>query len=268
MSIARIALRMAAVEALKGRTLVGANVLDSPNGALDIQADGNLRTAQEKPFVSVFTDFARKENPNSRGLYENGAVDLVFEIGVSTAMFEKDKLTGRTFLVGIEVPPTDGAREFFLDLVQRQIFDALSDPGNAWGQIYLGLHTKVAKIDFAGARSAEDGQKLTGHQIRLTLDLINDPAVGQPLSPMSPIAKFLTLLQQSELSTHRDQAAALVAVLDQDLSSVEKSFRRYGLVYEQARAMLLTMQDGVPDDQVITDIVSPDQTVLLPEAAP
>lgn len=39
MSLARIALRIAAVEALKGKTLVGDNVLDSPNGALDVQAE-------------------------------------------------------------------------------------------------------------------------------------------------------------------------------------------------------------------------------------
>lgn len=55
MSLIRIAARMAAVRALRGRTLVGDNVLDSQIGALDVGADGELRTEEDKPFISVYT---------------------------------------------------------------------------------------------------------------------------------------------------------------------------------------------------------------------
>ena len=58
--LGRIALRIAAVQALKGRTLVGDNVLDSRMTALDVDDDGNARTDEDRPFIS---------------LYESGAVE-------------------------------------------------------------------------------------------------------------------------------------------------------------------------------------------------
>lgn len=54
--LARIALRMATIAALKGRTLVEDNVLDSEITALDADADGNLTTDQKRPFISIYTD--------------------------------------------------------------------------------------------------------------------------------------------------------------------------------------------------------------------
>ena len=53
MSLIRYAVRVAAVEAVRGRTLVAGNVLDSENGSLDVLADGTLRTDQDRPFSSI-----------------------------------------------------------------------------------------------------------------------------------------------------------------------------------------------------------------------
>jgi hypothetical protein len=226
MSLSRIALRIAAVEAIRGRTLVGDNVLDSPNGALDIQADGSLRTAQEKPFVSVFTDLSKKEAPEVRSLIENGACDIVFEIGVSTAMNERDKRTGESFIVGVDIPPSDRNREFYLDIVQRQIFDALNDPANAWADIYRGLHYRILKVEFVGARSTEDGQKLTGHQVRVTVELADDPLRGEEIDAQSPFGRFLSAIEASDDSTYQDQAA-LIRTLLTGASQEWTSFQRH-----------------------------------------
>ena len=88
MSLCRVALRISAVEAIKGRTLVGGNVLDTPNGALDIQADGSLRTDEEKPFIAVYTDQGKAEGVTGRSLVENGLCDVVFETGVLSISFK------------------------------------------------------------------------------------------------------------------------------------------------------------------------------------
>src|SRR5690554_4739681 len=98
MSLSRIALRIAAVEAIKGRTLVGDRVLDSPNGALDVQADGALRSGEETPFVCVYTDAGKVEKVTERQLNGNGACDIIFEMGISQAMTELDKQSGVTTL--------------------------------------------------------------------------------------------------------------------------------------------------------------------------
>ncbi|MCM2396191.1 hypothetical protein NBH19_08880 [Rhizobium sp. S95] len=237
MSLARIALRIAAVEALKGRTLVGDHVLDTPNGALDIQADGRLRTEEEKPFVSVFTDLGRADGITGRSLIENGDCDIVFEIGVSSAMLHRDDETGASHMVGINIPASDGNREFFLDIVQRQICDALTDPDNSWAEIYRSLHHGILKIEFAGARTSEDSQRLAGHQMKLTVSLINDPLRGDELEQGTPFAEFLTALDASENASYLKQAAQIRGMLsgvDPDWKYIR---RRHGMTAAEAETL-------------------------------
>lgn len=239
MSLMRIALRIAAVEALKGRTLVGNNVLDTPNGALDIQADGNLRTTKDKPFVSVFTDQGRAEGVVGRSLTENGLCDIIFEMGVSSAMLEVDPETEKTFLVGINIPGSDRNREFFLDIVQRQICEALTDPANDWADIYRGLHYSIAKIEYAGARNTEDGQRLAGHQMRLTVALGDEPEKGVSLDALSGFMRFLTALEATgnpEYSVQATTMRDLISGVSEDWEAVQ---RRNGMT----AAELLSLRD-------------------------
>lgn len=237
MSLIRIALRIAAVEALKGRTLVGANVLDSPNGALDIQADGSLRTDAEKPFIAIFTDQGKAENITGRSLTENGACDIIFEMGVSSAMFQTDPVTSETVMIGINIPATDSSREFFLDVVQRQIRDALTDPDNAWAEIYRNLHYRVRKIEFAGARNTEDGQKLAGHQMRLTVDLADDPVKGEGLHPETPLLKFLEALDATDDADYQEQAAKMRSLLTGSTEEWEQLQTRHGMTAGELLAL-------------------------------
>lgn len=227
MSLTRIALRIAAVEALKGKTLVGNNVLDTPNGALDIQADGTLRSEKDKPFISVYTDQGKVERVTGRSLTENGMCDIIFEMGVSLAMLETDEDTGATTMVGINIPASDRNQEFFLDIVQRQICDALTDPSNEWADLYRSLHYRISKIEFAGARNADDGQRLAGHQMRLTVELADDPIAGEPLDPSTPFMKFLTALEASDAYVR--QAATLRTFVSGSIDDRQRLQRRHGL---------------------------------------
>jgi hypothetical protein len=237
MSLIRIALRIAAVEALKGRTLVGENVLDTPNGALDIQADGSLRTEEDKPFISVYTDQGKAEGVTGRSLTENGLCDIIFEIGVSSAMLETDQVTGASVLVGINVPASDRNREFFLDIVQRQICDALTDPANPWSEIYRGLHYRIAKIEFAGARNADDGQRLAGHQMRLTVDLADDPVAGEPLHPDTPLMLFLGALEGVDDPSYAKQAQIMRGLVAGSSDDRARLQRRHGMTAGEIDAL-------------------------------
>ncbi|MGF9694705.1 hypothetical protein AAIH46_17935 [Rhizobium sp. 0TCS1.26] len=237
MSMMRIALRIAAVEALKGKTLVGNNVLDTPNGALDIQADGSLRTDEDKPFVSVYTDQGRAENIAGRSLTENGLCDIIFEMGISTAMLDIDEETEATVLVGINIPGSDRNREFFLDIVQRQIATALTDPDNAWADIYRGLHHRIMKIEYAGARNTDDGQRLAGHQMRLTVDLGDEPQTGVALDPRSAFMRFLKALEASDDRSYREQAAVMRALITGTAADWEALQRRNGMTAAELLAL-------------------------------
>lgn len=237
MSLARIALRTAAVEALKGQTLVGNRVLDSPNGAIDIAADGSFRTGQDRPFISVYTDAGKVENVTGRSLTENGLCDIVFEMAVSMAMLETNKQTGATTMIGIAIPASDRAFEFQLDIVQRQIFDALNDPDNAWADIYRGLHYGVRKVEYLGARNTDDGQRLAGHQIRLTVDLVDDPVKGEALDDSSAFMRFLEAIEASDDVIYKAQAVVMRSLLTGANEPWEALQQRHGMTAAELLAL-------------------------------
>ncbi|WP_203566182.1 hypothetical protein [Aurantimonas aggregata] len=237
MSLARIALRIAAVEAIKGHTLVGSKVLDSPNGALDIAADGTMRTDEDRPFVSVYTDNGTVEGMTGRSLVDNGSCVLVIEAGISMAMTETDEQTGVSQIVGVAIPASDQNFEFFLDLVQRQIIDALSDPDNEWAEIYRGLHYRVTKVEIGGKRNSDDGQRLAGHQTRITVDLIDDPVRGEPIDPGTPLARFFAMLDASADPVYQAQAQAMLDIVggsDPDWKILQ---RRHGMTAAELLAL-------------------------------
>ena len=226
MSLVRIALRLAAVEAVRGRTIFGDRVIDSPNGAFDIQADGRYRTAQDKPFIAVYTQSGMVKHERGRNLHRNGSCEIVFESGLSSAMTETDPETGASTLAGIMVPATDRNIEFQLDIVGRQIRDALIDPANAWGQIFLGLTLGFHGTDYSVASSRSSGQSLAGHQMRISLDLIDDPVRGEPLPNDASFARFLAKLGASADETLRAHAQTMGDVLGLGLDPDWMQFQR------------------------------------------
>lgn len=246
MSLVRIALRIAGVQALKGRTDVGDNVLDSQLGVLDISADGMLRTDQKKPFLALYTDASRagigEGAPESsrldvRALTTNGAVDIILEAGITAAMVETDPDTDETVLVGLGIPVTDANLEAQLDIIVRQAGDALSDPDNEWADIFRGLTYRYLRIERARAASAE-GQRVAAHQVRITAELIDDPVIGEPLDADSSLARLLA--KAAALDASPDVAALVAKIMamtggaDPDWKSLQ---RRHGLTQAELLAL-------------------------------
>lgn len=209
MSLVRIAVRHCLVAALAGRTLVGDNVLDSRIGAFDVDADGGLRTPEQRAFLTVYTDAAKVPagDIDLRQLTGNGVVDILFETGVTEAMLEKDEETGVTTLAGVAIPATDDALEFNLDVVIRQISTALTDPANAWAELFNAFCVRFHAIERARTANERDGVKLAAQQLRITAMLIDDPIAGVPLDAESPFGRFLAML---EVGDPGDQARAAI----------------------------------------------------------
>lgn len=179
MSLARFALRVATVEALRGRTMVGTNVRDSDMSAIDVAADGSLRTAEDRLFVLVYTDDGRSSETPLRDLHSNGEVDLVLEFGIATPMVQTDPDTGESVISG-SVPATDDAFEMTLDIIDRQIASALTGEG-LWPTIWKRLSSRVVKVERRRAVNAEQGVRFAARQVLVTLDLKPDPVMGAPL---------------------------------------------------------------------------------------
>lgn len=239
MSLARIALRTAAAKALRGATLVGNNVMISPNGALDVAADGSMRSDEERPFLAVYTDAGEVDGMPNRSLYENGSCVLVIEAGISMAMTETDPDTDVSEIVGVAIPASDENFEFFLDVTLGQVVDALSSD-TEWADIYRSLHCRVSKVVVAGARTTEDGQRLAARQIKISLDLVDEPMKGEPVDPETPFGRFLDAMEASEIAVERQQAATLRGLIGGDMPDWLALQQRHGLT----RAELLALGLG------------------------
>jgi hypothetical protein len=254
MSLVRIALRIAGVQALRGNTDVGANVLDSQIGAIDIGADNRIRTDQKKPFLALYTDTAKSgANAGSGDAFDlgarvltlNGVTDIVIEAGVTAAMTTIDPDTDTEILSGIGVPAIDRNLEAQLDIIIRQVCTALNDPDNEWADIFRGLTHRYVRIERLRAATPE-GQRIAAHQLRITASLIDDPLPGEGLDPEGVFARFLSKAASVEadpdLAAIVAKFATLIGGTDADWEALQRS---HGFT----RAELLALGRGpLPDD--------------------
>ncbi len=236
MSIGRIALRIATVEALRGNTSVEGNVLDSEIGSIDVAADASLRTNQQKPFISVYTDGAKADDLGSgRRLWVNGLTELLIETGITASMTETDQETGESTIIGFGIPAADAALELFLDAVDRQVVAVLMDPDNVWSEIWRGLVNNIAKVERRRTADAETGTRMAAHQQCIVCDILPDPVYGAEIAPTSLWQK---LLDQMEIINH-PYLSTLRGLLGIDVVQLKSSEqrRRFGLTLDEARAL-------------------------------
>lgn len=239
--IGRIALRMATIEVLRGKTSVDQNVLDSRMTALDADATGNLTTDQQRPFVTIYTDDAKIEGGmEARSLHKSGPTDLVIEIAVAATMLQRNERGDQEVVGGIAA--TDDAFEFFLDVVGREILNALTDPRDPWAEIWRSLSSRIVKIERKRTADAS-GVRIAAHQLIITLDLLPDPVFGEPLGAGSTWARFFAKISQEgmprEIASRVSLLQALIGSPD-GIDDDEAQRRRYGLTIAEARAMLDT----------------------------
>lgn len=234
MSIGRIALRIATIEALRGNTSVHDNVLDSEIGSLDVAADESLRTNQEKPFISVYTDSARADDlSGGRRLWVNGHTELLIETGMAASMTETDPETGAKTIIG-GIPATDAAFELFLDVVDRQMIAVLMDPNNVWSEIWKSLIRDIVRVERRRTADAETGTRMAAHQQCLICDLLPDPVYGEAVAETSVWRRLLDQMAAIE-HPYLETLQNLIGVSNADLIPAQQ--RRFGLTLEEARAL-------------------------------
>lgn len=252
MSLARIIARIAIVEALKGQTLVLDNVLDSEIGALEVQADGTLRTSKEKPFIAIYTDDGKVEKEvELRSLKEGGLTEISLEWGITAAMTVTDPDTGEsTIMPGI--PATDDNMEFQLDIVGRQLADALTDPDNKWAEIFRKLCFRFAKVERARAANAQDGVRLAGRRMVVTIEMIDDPVKGEEMP--EPYPEFFQLLDASSDQVLIAKSTLMQAIIDGVNEPWEAVQRRLGMTADELLAL------GIGPHSMDTDRTTPEMT--------
>jgi len=227
MSLIRIAIRIAAVQALKGNTLVGANVIDSAISTFQTSNGVVTGIEGEGPFVAVYTDSASTGDVDLKSLVSNGLTDIIFETGMTMAMTETEEESGESHIIGLEIPATDAALEMSMDVVMRQIGDVLTDLNNEWAQIYSGLVLSYSKITRSRVGNADDGTKLAGQQLKIEAQLIDDPSLGDAIDPDSAFGAFLAKAEASaddDLIATATKLREYVHVTDEGWTNVQRHF--------------------------------------------
>jgi len=265
MSVHRIAARIAAVEALKGRTMVGNNVLDSRIGAFDVTSDGALRTEEEKLFIVVYTDAGQVKGEDlvQRGLVPNGVTEFLFEAGVATTQTVVDD-DGNSVLAPVDIPGTDDVFELYLDAVLRQVSDALTDPTNEWAEIFRKFVDRFESVDRLRTSGDNNGVRLAAHQMKVVASLRTDPVRGVALAPTHPLSLFFAKAEAQGGETLIKCVALLRGLLDADPHAWQLALRRYGLTKGEADAMLITPQEGAEADIEFVEVNSAPATPVSP----
>lgn len=207
MSLVRIALRMATVLALRGRTLAEDNVLDSEIGVLT-EDDAGLKVKIKKGrFIAVYTDEAEVKPDEQRMLHDNGLVNLCLEYGVTDTMIEEvddpDDPGKRIRQVIPGIPHANRMHEFYLDLLGRQIRTQLADGHSEAAEILRALIIRVVAIKVERDGSDRNSERVAAHKITFTVEALGDPQFQADVPAGGPFARFLGLLDAGSMDDQK-----------------------------------------------------------------
>ena len=186
MSLTALAIRTCTVCALRGLTLAGAAVHDSPVDMAGMVEDSPT------PSIFVFSDMERLEGLSNRDLIAGDTtIDLALMIVLPT-IFEAT-------IGGATVEFEDGAAgaAVAIDLIYRQIQRALMDEASVWSRLWNVFVVKVHEVE-AHAYVLPVGKgnvqrKLPARAVRFVIQPLREPPFGA--EPLDVWADLIMALQ-------------------------------------------------------------------------
>lgn len=271
MSIIRLAVRIAAVHALRDATLAEGRVYDSSTTPLE----ATLRE-QPQPFLMVTTD-AHERSVTERDLgHGEDTLELVIEAAIASRVTVQ--MPDGSAVPSITIPNTDAGMELTLDLIEAQVGRALQYQGTEWSRVFGLLVPRITRRLSRRGASAEDGLRFAARQIVLTCDPLADPVPGEALPPGGAWAAFLAAVEADAdlaalapvLRLHIEGAAAptwqgIAALLGSSMTTVD-AIGLAPLVLSNAGAAVEVEQitaepEGPGDDLVLTEAAADAQGV-------
>lgn len=251
MSLTRLAVRVATVQAILGRTYAGPAVHDSAIPAIDVLAKEQLF-----PFIAVYTDDSDFTAVEGRGLMSStGKFSLVMEMGISAQM--QFEVEGGRVQEAPGKPPTDAQMELLLDMMERQIKIALMDDGNPWGEMWRRLISSVHTIKSMRGADSLNGVRFAGRQLVIECEPYAEPPCGGVVGRL--YTDFLAMLRANEDQGLLKLADIIEASLTTDPASVtwQVQLRTLGLTRNEADAMQITPgYEGLTGEESITEVTA------------
>ena len=196
MSLSRLALRLAAVEALRPSaalssgvwpTLVGREVSDTPIDPIEAVEDYNDLMARiaGKPVVSVYTEeFSAEPYQPATFPPEQAMVTLVFEMMIASrgTLVVVDADGEQTSFGTVTAAITDRQREALLDVLESQIGWVLAY--GPTGELFRKVRMEVHRVHSVPQRGDDKTLRLAARTLKLSCKVKNErwpPATGQGL---------------------------------------------------------------------------------------
>lgn len=188
MSLARLAMRLAAARALKGATLAGDRVFDSAIDPID-QTIAETR----QPVLIVYTDDQEAQITGRDLMHSSVSCELVIEAAIA-ARVEVPMPDGEGGETSIVIPHTDEGMELVLDIIEHQAVAALTRERSDWSRVWMKLVPKITKRLSRRGASSEKGVRFAARQITITCDLIEAPTDGGPVPAGGTWADLLAVM--------------------------------------------------------------------------
>jgi hypothetical protein len=261
MSLAREALRLCTVRALRGATAVGNRVKDSEQGPIEDYVED-----KSEPEILVFTDDCTVAATEPRQLFAGGKQDLVIEIVATQRMKVRlpDQDQEADALAPIE---TDAAMEFAIGVLTRQVMVALMDAANPWAELWREFAVTITQMHDRRGSSMRDGVRFAGRQLLLTIQLPGDPRPGVTPGPLW--TKFLGLVDATpDLAPIAPTLHALIEGTPVELPAWQVLRAGYGMTLDEARALRLAPPSAAeatsPEFEAMTPATQPVAPGSLP----
>ncbi|MFO1150999.1 MAG: hypothetical protein U1E62_21705 [Alsobacter sp.] len=182
MSLARLALRLATIRALRGATFAEDRVFDSAILGIDF-----VEEHERMPVLVVTTDDDEGDVEGIDLAAADRKVDLVIEMAVGTFVKVDDN-------VRMTIPHTDEGLELSLDLMGRDVLRALQAGDSEWSLLWRAFALRIDTVTARRGSDSKDGLRFAARQLVITVQPLAEPPFGQGVAA-GPWATFLTALR-------------------------------------------------------------------------
>lgn len=244
MSLVRLALRLVAMKALAGKTIAQDRVRDSEITALD-----DAVNSESQPVIMIYTDDQRLKL-TGKSLYDSsGTVGLVFVLAIAQPV--ATTIEGKTE-VSITFPPSDAATEMQVDIMERQLVMALSDPDDPWAALYRKLVVGYDKCESMRGASEKSGARFAARYIQFDVQTLNDPTPGKAVEDLPFWNELVAAINADQDSDLANLGPVLKALIEGKTSTAwQVAMRDLGLPDKQSAEDLGVLEaplDGVTDE--------------------
>lgn len=259
MSLTALAIRLATIRALRGRTYAEGRVFDSKISPIELIAN-----SEAQPVIIVSTDDHMMDAAGRDLVSGDHRLELVIEIAVTSAV--RVEVEDGSTVEELAIPASDEGLEATLAILGWQIAKCLAADGGEWGNLWRMLVMKVHNV--SSRRGADDvnGVRYAARQYVYTLDHVSDPAAGVVPDAQGAWGAFLAAVSGDPELAHLGRILE-TEIAKGDYMPWEVARGALGLANDEAS--VLGMRPAIIDEAVaLEEIGLPDGVVINQDGEP